>query len=139
MPFSNVMPLCYLVFFFSGFDFVRNRTPIGFRESDVCLHLEIPQTTINAQNNVFTITAFISTNNRINSEISQQHTPFVDQSYCGREVLFEKVGSAISCRTETGNRVKHGQFWQGTCGEDAWTYDSSEISCIHDCTISSKV
>ena len=39
---------------------------------------------------VFKWVKTLSTNNRINSKISQQHTPFVD-CYCGREVSLEKV------------------------------------------------
>ena len=63
----------------------------------------------------------ILTNNSINSKINQQHTPFVDWCYCGREVLFEKVClfglfvcflqvslelKTISCQTENMNSMK---------------------------------
>ena len=38
----------------------------------------------------------ISTNSRINSEIKQQHTTFVDRCYCVREVSFWKVSLFVA-------------------------------------------
>ena len=65
----------------------------------------------------------ISANNRIISKINQQHTPFVDWCYGGREVLFEKVSLYVvhnlvlhgkQFLVEKGNRVNIGKFGRAT-------------------------
>ena len=79
----------------------------------------MPTNMINTNNNN---NKTISANSRINLKINQHLTPSVDQCYCGRDVLFEKMCVCclpvclawvlITCQTYKGNTLKHGQFLQ---------------------------